>query len=226
VEKKKYELCLKVLERFHDAGILDGLILIGSWSVFFYQYYFSHRSYSPTIRTRDMDFLVPLPSKMKKKVDIPKLLKDIGFVLDFHSSKGFMRLQHPELIVEFLVPEKGRGSDKPFDLPDLGVNAQALRFLNFLADNIIKIKIEDIQVVVPHPAAFALHKLIVCKRRNKQDKADKDRDQALMIIDFLIKAGEEAHLKRMFNSMPKKWQEKVIAPLRSFDRNDIIGLLK
>lgn len=225
MEKKKYELCLEVLKRFQKAGILDGLILIGSWSLYFYQYYFSHTDFTPSIRTRDLDFLVPLPSKIRKKTDIPELLKDLGFLLDFGGSKGYIKLQNPDLIVEFLVPERGRGTDKPFDLPNLGINAQALRFLDFLADNIIKIKIEDMSVIVPHPAAFALHKLIIFKRRTRSEKAEKDKEQALMILDYLIKTKAEAELRRTFNSMPKKWQSKVLDSLKSLDRLDIITLL-
>jgi len=40
VEKKQSDLCLEILRRFHNAGILDDLILIGSWCVYFYKDYF------------------------------------------------------------------------------------------------------------------------------------------------------------------------------------------
>lgn len=83
-------------------------------------------------------------------------------------------LEHPNLIVEFLVPEKGRGLDKPYPLPQLGLNAQALRFINFLAQSIIHITIEDIPIMVPHPANFALHKLMILSRRKAKEKAEKD----------------------------------------------------
>jgi len=43
------------------------------------------------------------------------MLKDLGFIEDFHR-KGLIRLNHPELIIEFLVPEKGRGRDTPYPL--------------------------------------------------------------------------------------------------------------
>ena len=52
-----------------------------------------------------------------------------------------MKLDHPELILEFLVPERGKGIDKPYPLPRLGINATTLRFLNFLSCNTIKVKV-------------------------------------------------------------------------------------
>ncbi|MDP2911532.1 MAG: GSU2403 family nucleotidyltransferase fold protein, partial [Candidatus Omnitrophota bacterium] len=138
MEKNQYKLCFEVLRRFNKAGILDGLILIGSWCLYFYKDYFENISYIDisTIRTRDIDFLVPIPARIKKEADIPNLLKDLGFVIEFKGSKGYIKLDHPDLIVEFLVPEKGRGSDKPYRLPQLGMNATPLRFLSFLTDNV------------------------------------------------------------------------------------------
>lgn len=40
MEKKQYELCLEILRRFHKAGILDYLTLVGSWCAPFYKDYF------------------------------------------------------------------------------------------------------------------------------------------------------------------------------------------
>jgi hypothetical protein len=45
VEKKQYELCVEILRRFKQAGILDDLILIGSWSAYFYNDYFADNDY-------------------------------------------------------------------------------------------------------------------------------------------------------------------------------------
>ena len=151
----------------------------------------------------DIDFLVPVPFKFENKVDIPELLKDLGFIIDFHI-KGSIRLIHPELIIEFLVPERRRGREKPFPLPQLGLNAQSLRFLDFLIENSMKVKVNNLKLNLPHPAAFALHKLIVSSRRHKGEKRQKDKAGAIQILTSLIAKGEEDTIKRLFNSMPKK----------------------
>ena len=120
------ELCREVLSRMRDAEILDDLVLVGSWCLPAYREYFSGVGRVRTLRTRDLDFLVPLPSKLLARVDVVEMLDDLGFIMGYRGAKGYMILEHPELSVEFLVPERGRGTDRPVDLPMLGVNAKAL----------------------------------------------------------------------------------------------------
>ena len=227
MEKKQSELCLEILRRFHKAGILDDLILIGSWCIYFYKEYFGNISYidQTTIRTRDIDFLIDKPAKLKYTVNIPELLKDLGFVTIFKGREGYLKLDHPDLMLEFLVPEKGKGTDKPVPLTRLCTNAVALRFLNLLTENIIKIKVEDFNISVPHPVNFALHKLIIFQRRLKEDKAAKDRNAAVEILKALITKGEAVIIKQVFNSMLPKWQRKVIKGLEEAKEKDILSML-
>jgi hypothetical protein len=178
-----------------------------------------------TIRTRDIDFLIDKPAKLKHAVNIPELLKDLGFVTIFKGREGYLKLDHPDLMLEFLVPEKGKGTDKPVPLTKLGMNAVALRFLNLLTDNIIKIKVENFNISVPHPANFALHKLIIFQRRLKEDKAIKDRNAAVEILKALISKGEVVTIKHVFNSMIPKWQRKVIKGLEEVKERDILSIL-
>jgi len=221
---KNYSLCLEVLRRLQKAGVLKEIIVIGSWCLYFYKNYFSGVNYSSSIRTRDIDFLVPIPFKLKKKVDIPELLKDLGFIMDFHI-KGYIKLIHPELIVEFLVPERGKGRDKPYQLPQLGINAQALRFLDFLLENSVRFKVGNLTLNLPHPAAFALHKLLISSRRLKEEKRIKERQEAIRVINSLIAKGEEEKIKKLVNSMPRRWRIKVIKVLEESEGSDILAFL-
>lgn len=226
MEKKQYELCLEILRRFHKKGILDDFILIGSWCVYFYKEYFSNVPYidQTTIRTRDIDFLIDKPAKIKHTVNIPELLEDLGFVTIFKGSEGYIKLDHPDLILEFLVPERGKSVDKPFPLSRLGVNATALRFLNLLTENTIKIKIENFSIILPHPVNFALHKLIIFQRRQKEDKAIKDRNTAIEILKALINKGETDTIRKVFNSLIAKWQKKVLKGLEETGENKILRM--
>jgi len=228
VEKKQSELCLEILTRFHNAGILDNFILIGSWCVYFYKDYFSNVPYidQATLKTRDLDFLINDPSKIRNKVDIPELLKDLGFVTIFNRSKGYIKLDHPNLILEFLVPEKGKSINKPYPLPKLGLNATPLRFLNFLSSNTIKIRMKGFYLTLPHPANFALHKLIIFQRRLKKEKAIKDRNVAIEILKILINKGESSIIKNVFNSIPQKWQKKIREGLKESEDREILEVLK
>ncbi|MDO9463803.1 MAG: GSU2403 family nucleotidyltransferase fold protein [bacterium] len=228
MEKKQSELCFEILRRFHRNGILDNFILIGSWCVYFYKDYFSGIPYidQTTMKTRDIDFLIDNPNRIKKYIDIPELLKDLGFVTTFKGSRGYIKLDHPDLILEFLVPEKGKGTDKPHPLPKLGINAVALRFLSFLSSNTIKAKVEDFYLTLPHPANFALHKLIIFQRRVREEKAIKDRDTAVKILKFLINKDEANIIREVFDFVPKKWQKKIINGLEEQAEESILEILK
>lgn len=227
MEKKQSDLCLEILRRFHKEGILDDLILIGSWCIYFYKEYFNSVPYidQSAIRTRDIDFLIDKPTRIKHVVNIPELLKDLGFVTILKGHEGYVKLDHPDLMLEFLVPEKGKGTDKPVSLTKLGMNAVALRFLNLLSDNIIKIKVEDFTISMPHPVNFALHKLIIFQRRFKEEKAIKDRNAAIDILKALINKGDIAIIQRIFNSMIPKWQKKVVRGLEELKERDVLNIL-
>ena len=225
MEKNQYKLCLEVLRRLNRAGVLEDIILIGSWCIPFYKGYFSGIKYSPLIRTRDVDFLVPYPRNIKVDVSIPDLLKDLGFIIGYRGPEGYIKLEHPDLVVEFLSPERGKGTDKPISIPKLGINAVALRFLNLLTENTIKVTVENVDIRLPHPANFALHKLIIFQRRFKEDKAIKDRNAAIKILKALIDKGEEVSIKQVFNSMIPKWQKKVIKGLEEDKEKKILSLL-
>jgi hypothetical protein len=136
-------------------------------------------------------------------------LRDLGFVVGFTGSEGYIRLEHPELIAEFLVPERGRASDKPYPLPKLGLNAQALRFLDFLAQSTITMKVEGISVMLPHPANFALHKLVVLSRRPGPEKQAKDKEAAMRVLEALIDKGKADSIREAFGAMPRRWQIKI-----------------
>lgn len=231
MEKRQYELCLEVLRRLDKSGALKNMLLIGSWCLPFYKEYFAGLKYGPVIKTRDIDFLIPNASRIKTRIDMVELLKDLGFVIGYKGSKGYMRLEHPDLIIELLVPEKGRGSDRPYPLPNLGLNAQPLRFLSFLTQKTISIRVEGISITLPHPANFALHKLIISSRRRNTDKRIKDRETALQLLKTLMDKKESAIIAKAFNSIPQKWQKTIVQELEKveeslpLDREEIARLM-
>jgi hypothetical protein len=209
VAKSQYELCVEVLRRLDSAGVLSDVILVGSWCALFYKDFFGQGRYMVSLKTRDMDLLIPTPSTIKVQVDVAELLKDLGFIIGFTGSKGYIRIEHPDLIVEFLVPERGGGSNKPYPLPELGLNAQPLRFLEFLAQNTIVANVGGLSVRLPHPANFALHKLVVLSRRTKPAKRAKDKDAAMRVFEALISDRQEDSIKRAFSAMPRRWRGMV-----------------
>lgn len=217
---------MEVLKRFERAGVLKRFIIIGSWSVYFYKYYFHSKTYSTFIRTMDIDFLIPIPPIFPDNVRIFDLLEDLGFIEEFKGSKGYMKISHPDLIVEFLVPERGRGHNEPYSIPQLFINAVPLRYLDFLAENTISITAEGLRIRLPHPAAYALHKFIIFKRRRNADKHDRDIEGALRVFRALIDHGDTAVIRRLFGRMHKKWQKTIIDNLGTMKEEAVIDVLE
>ncbi len=145
-----------ILQALGRHGLLEHLVLIGSWALVIYEAYFEDTTYSPAIRTTDLDFLVPKRRpRIEAKKDISQILESLGFSEDF-SSDGWLTYHKPEFHVEFLLPRIGRQSDDVVSIPALGINARPLRHLSLLADNTISVAFQGLVVTAPHPAAYAL----------------------------------------------------------------------
>ena len=113
------ELVYRILESLDKEGILENIIVVGSWCIYFYRHHYKEAETLPPLRTRDIEFDVSPLIRSPQKADVIELLKRLGFVIDFKGS-GFTNIVSPELIIEFLVPEKGRGSSEPYAIPGTG----------------------------------------------------------------------------------------------------------
>jgi hypothetical protein len=219
------DLCLEVLRRLDRAGVLEELMLVGSWCTHFYNQHFAGKATLSALRTRDMDFLVRRPPRFKVKVQIADLLKDLGFLPDLHP-EGTVSMMHPDLIIDFLVAERGTGAERRIPVDALGIRAQPLRFLDFLSRDTIVVNVQGLDLRLPHPASFALHKLIVSSRRPKPEKKEKDLKQGLELIDVLIRLGKTDELRERFQGMPAGWKKTISAVLNGAGRADIATTLR
>jgi len=225
VEKKRYDLFLEVLRRMGSTGILDKLVLVGSWCILLYQDYFREKGLLPPIRTRDLEFLIPTPPSFDQTTNLHELLKDLGFVVDYKGEAGYMIFVHPDLILEFLVPARGRESNKPHPIAQLGINAQALRFMDLLLRDSIPVLFNDMTVTIPHPANFALQKLLIARRRKQKDKAEKDKAQAIAILRALDASDQLGAVRSLLETMPQSWQRTIRKELTELGEKALLDLI-
>jgi hypothetical protein len=130
------------------------------------------------------------------------------------------RQTRADLLVEFLTPsfdaEEGL---RP--LAALGVDAQALHFLNFALAEPISAPVtyrSGVLVQIPRPERFAIHKLIVADRRRdgpESLKSVKDRLQAAFLIEVLAEDRPDDLLDawEAARAAGPRWRERLDASL-------------
>jgi hypothetical protein len=200
-------LVRNILEVFERHKLWDeGVELIGSWCFHLYQRHLGVKSYP--LRTQDIDFLLPYPYRGRIQVDLIKELEALGFRHDFRPD-GSIYLWNAELRIEFMIPERGRGMEKAPTIKPLGVRAMPLRFVDLLLRHPISIDEGGGTVLLPDPAAFCLHKLLIAARRKRPESRLKDFEQALHVIPAI----KPATLRRIYLELPKTWQRGVLLSL-------------
>lgn len=171
----------------------------------------------PTIKTQDIDFLVKLPYK-GKAVDIESLLKPMGFSIAFNPD-GSTYFTNGVFKVEFLTPEKGRGTDKAVPIKLLNIKAMSLRYLQMLFDQQIDIKKEGYTYIVPSPWVFAYHKILISEKRKSKDKKEKDILQVNAILREVFKRPDTAKKALSYlETLPPKWKKDIKNYLFKHDR--------
>lgn len=121
-------------------------------------------------------------------------------------------------LVEFLTPAFAEEGLR--DLPALGVQAQALRHLNYLIADPIPAAIpyrSGVLVQIPRPERFAIHKLIVADRRHDSDrmKSRKDRAQSALLIAALARDRPDELLDALTDARDRgpRWRDRIDASL-------------
>lgn len=186
-------------------------LLIGSYCLPAYKDAFKMKL--PTIRTQDVDFLVPQPYK-GKRADLESILADLGFSLGFNSD-GSNYFTNGVFQIDFLTPEKGKGSDKAVPIKELGVQAEPLRYLQMLLDDPIEVKSKDLKFGVPNPWTFAFHKILIRSSRKATPKKDKDLLQAVSLLrEILTRPRELERSRKTLKALPTPWKKRIQQALK------------
>ncbi len=65
------DLFLTIIGKLAKGGVLNDIVLIGSWVLPIYRAYFKNAPEIPVLRTTDVDFLVGMPPKVRREFDVP-----------------------------------------------------------------------------------------------------------------------------------------------------------
>lgn len=217
---EQYEIVDDVLEVLHREGILEHLIIVGSWCIYFYRHHYGDIFRVSPLRTLDIDINVSRLCRAGSSCDIPALLGPLGFEYQ-NCLDGSMKLVHPAITIEFLIPEKGRGAEGPIALKNNKIIAQPLRFLSLLEEELMTVEYRGMTVNVPSPAHFAFHKLIISQRRwRRKEKPPRDIRQALEVLDMLSMMGKRQEIIRLAATFTKKQRGYISRALQGLTEQD------
>ncbi len=152
-------------------------------------------------RTQDVDFAragrnlaIALPGNFELNTDAAIQSLEMGLLpiagLAGKAGATYLSPREPEFRLDFLTP-RHRGGDAPFEHAQLGVVLQPLKFMEFALENIQQAVLfsagKTVVVSLPHPARYALHKLIVYGERKGAfaAKSNKDLVQAGLLLTRL-----------------------------------------
>lgn len=213
------DIISRILKVFADNRLFDeGVELIGSWCFLLYQKHLGAKSFP--LRTQDIDFLIPNPFHGKEHADFINQLEELGFNREFKRN-GTLYLWNADLKIEFITPEKGKGVDGAVKFKKLGISAIPLRFVGSLLNNPITIVENGARILVPNPANFCLHKLIIASRRRGVDKSIKDLQQAIYTSAIV----DKREMRKIFDSLPKK-RKQAILKMMEMSRQEFPLLIK
>lgn len=180
--KDNRQILKEILSVLKHEELLDKIILVGSWAVYFYHEIFEN--FDLSIRTTDIDFYVPLPSHFKEKFGIIKSFKTINYDLRMDTLTNKVVFFSPdEFELEFITGL----TRKQLSIVRLGntpIYAESLPYLNFYNDQPLNHTFEEIPIKIASPAAYVLQKLLILHLRNK--KVSKDVESLTYVLNYMI----------------------------------------
>lgn len=190
---------------FRLRGVLVGTVAYQTYSAMLGQ-----KLPTSILQTGDVDIAqfknisVAVEDQIPPVIDILKEIdKTFRPVPTTHGEKVTSYAAKGGVRVDFLTPNEGRETDKPQRLPALQTDAQPLRFLDFLIHDpepAVVLHGAGIYVNVPAPHRYAVHKLMIARRRREgAAKRDKDMQQAEALLAVLV--------KKRPHELKSAWQE-------------------
>jgi hypothetical protein len=212
----------RVLGALSVAGVFKlGAVLVGTHAFIVLANVLGVRWGGAVSRTEDVD----LAAEKTLEVALPELQSDVPAVLDAlgmgfapvpglspRSPSTSFKVRGGGLRLDLVTPAS-REQSRPVPIPRLHAAAAPVQFLDYVLEDAQPAAVVDgggVLVNVPHPARFAIHKLLVAqdRRASFQAKARKDAAQAAALILALeeLRPGDLEVAMRAARNRGKRWQ--------------------
>jgi hypothetical protein len=218
----------RIIRRLADYGFfMAGGLLIGTYAFIALGNLLGVR-WGSGEKTLDIDFAhagkkisLALPATLH--VDVRSALESLEMGLlpisQFNGTSGaqFRNPSDPELRLDFLTPMTRKG-DAAVSIPHLNIQLEPLKFLEFSLEDVTQGALigNDGAVLVnlPHPARYAVHKLIVHGERPVRErvKATKDLQQAACLASYFLARGPSEFAEVWADAMARGpgWRKRAL----------------
>ena len=115
MESSQKQTFWQTIALFHDVGVLEYIVVVGSWAEYLYQEAGLILGFRSSFRTQDFDVLLRNIRLPNRAVDLAAEFKRNGYLMMQDPQTGLMKFDKGgELEVEFLVREMGKGQLEPY----------------------------------------------------------------------------------------------------------------
>ena len=214
----------RIFEVLSRAGLFErGLVIVGTHAFRLYPLTLGVTWPGAAFATNDVDISAASFADAGDSIDLAEVLKAANPAMEmrWHADHPLpCRFQFGEVAIDVLTKRR-RGGNSPVEIKSLGVAGEALPFQEYLTEqtfDAIALHGAGVRVRVPDPARFAVHKLIVCQRReSRSPKVAKDIEQASMLFAALHHVGHEHEIEDALDDARqrgKSWKAAVDAGLK------------
>lgn len=227
----------RVIKRLAEYGLFQaGGILIGTHAFLCFGNMLGVR-WDSSERTQDIDFAhagkslaLALPSNLEVQTHDAIESLDMGFLpvagLSGKAGGAYLIPNEPEFRLDFLTTLHRR-KETPFEHPQLHVTLQPLKFMEYSLMEVQQAALVSkdgaVIVNVPHPARYALHKLLIFGEREGSfvTKASKDLRQSASILAYFRdhRAWETEEHWRDLIGRGKGWRARAMRGLSALDKS-------
>ena len=180
--KGNNELLIEIFTVLNKENLLDKVIIVGSWAVYFYQ--FVYQDFEANVRTTDIDFYVPFPTNFKEKLGLIRAFRDINYdVRSDTLTKKVVFFSPDEFELEFITGLT-RQNFPTVRLGNTSIFAESLPHLDLFNHYQLKYFFEGMLITLASPPAYLIQKLLIIHKR--KSKTTKDVESLLNVLNYIL----------------------------------------
>jgi hypothetical protein len=186
----------KILDAVADADLFGrGMVLVGTGAYQLMEPLVAHYLPKASLMTGDVDLVtadLAIASEGGEAIEtiLQRADPTIAAVPELDLRDFSSRFKGKDTLVELLTPILRRTDATPMPLTQLSAGAAPLQYLRWLIDQPVEAVAlwgSGVSVIIPAPARYAVHKLILAQKRlrTSREKRFKDLSQAEALINVL-----------------------------------------